>query len=59
MLAVMDANKATLPEWRTFLANHPYDILIFHGAQRAQQAGQLSAKYAKRLVDSVPAVLLV
>lgn len=59
LLEVMDVNKATLPEWRTYLANHPYDILIFHGAQRAQQAGQLSAKYAERLVDSVPVGLLV
>jgi hypothetical protein len=55
LLEVMDVNKATLPEWQTYLSNHRYDILIFHGAQRAQQAGQFSATYAERLVDSVPA----
>ena len=59
LLEVMDVNKATLLEWQTYLSNHRYDILIFHGAQHAQRAGQLSAKYAERLVDSIPVGLLV
>ena len=59
LLEVMDINNATLPEWQAHLSDHPYDILIFHGAQRAQQVGQLSAKYAEGLVDCVPAGLLV
>ncbi|MBN1219250.1 MAG: hypothetical protein JXM69_10010 [Anaerolineae bacterium] len=59
LVEVMDVNKATLPEWQTYLSSHPYDVLIFHGAQMAQQAGQLSLEYAESLVSAVPVGLMV
>jgi hypothetical protein len=58
-LEVLDVNRSTQAEWQTYLSSYPYDILVLHGAQTAEQTGELSAEYVESLVDSVSEGLLV
>ena len=59
LLAVLDANQATLVECKVLLGDCPDDIIVMHGVQAACQSERLSIKYATALIDAVPSGLVV
>ncbi len=59
VLDVLNTNRATLKDWQSFLSQQHYDITVLHGAQAELQAGQLAPAYVTRLVEAVPAGLVM
>jgi hypothetical protein len=56
---VLNANQATLGDWREYLGGQHYDITIFHGHWAELRANRLSVDYVTGLVNAVPTGMVV
>lgn len=58
-LDLLDAYAASIPDWNSFLAQHDYDIAIFHGIRVVLESRALALDDAERLVNATSAGLIV
>lgn len=58
-LDLLDAYAASIPDWNEFLAQHDYDIAIFHGIRVALESRALALHDAEQLVNATSAGLIV
>ena len=59
LLDMLDANRATLSDWETYLSGQSYDIVVLHGVRAELQTGCLSVSYVKSLMDAIPSGLVM
>lgn len=58
-LDLLDVYAASVSDWLAFLAQHDYDIAIFHGIRVALESRDLALDDAERLVNATSAGLIV
>jgi hypothetical protein len=58
-LALLDGRYAWSANWRAFFHSRAYDVTVLHGIRSGLQDQSLPLSYAERLVDAVPAGLIV
>jgi len=58
-LALLDGRYAWSANWRAFFYSRAYDVTVLHGVHSALQDQSLPLSYTERLVDAVPAGLIV
>ena len=58
-LDLLDGRFAWSVDWRAFFGRKRYDVIVLHGVLSALQTLSLPFSYVKRLVEAVPAGLVV
>ena len=58
-LELLDGQFAWSANWRAFFCSRSYEITVLHGLRSAFQDQSLPLSYTRRLVDAVPAGLIV
>ena len=58
-LDLLDGRFAWSVDWKAFFGSKRYDVIVLHGVLSALQTLSLPFSYVKRLVEAVPAGLVV
>lgn len=59
LLDLLNSNRATLADWKGYLRDQHYDLVVLHGVQSEMKKQQLSAGYVKLLTDAVSSGLII